>query len=101
MILAGGDNPFEDTKKFRYVLDIPGQYVNDHCLTFDGRFWHLFFIQGEIAKSNQVWSRKGNEIHIGHATSSNLINWQVHKPALTVDENLPNQARTYLCSLHY
>jgi len=30
-------------------------------------------IQGDISENNQVWSRKGNEIHTGYATSENLI----------------------------
>ncbi len=69
-------------RHFRYVLDIPGGYVNDHTLIHARNEWHLFFIQGIASK--EFWHRDGNEVTIGHATSPDLINWTVKKPALGV-----------------
>ncbi|KXK55851.1 MAG: Glycosyl hydrolase family 43 [Chlorobi bacterium OLB7] len=70
-----------DSALFRYVFDIPGGYVNDHCLIqgTDG-LWHLYFIEGTV--SNEVWYRDSNQIVIGHATSPDLLNWTHLQPAL-------------------
>lgn len=70
-----------DSALFRYVFDIPGGYVNDHCLIqgTDG-LWHLYFIEGTI--SNEIWYRDSNQIIIGHATSPDLLNWEHLEPAL-------------------
>jgi len=66
---------------FRTVLTIPDRYVNDHCLIFAHGLWHLFFIEGTV--SSMPWSRPGNEVLIGHATSSDLIDWLPQRPALS------------------
>lgn len=81
-VLADAQYPQRDAQSFRYVFDIPAQYINDHCLIRAGETWHLFFIQGDVAKSGEVWSRDGNEVKIGHAISQNLINWTPLEPAL-------------------
>jgi len=81
--LADAQFPQRDARLFRCVLDIPGQYVNDHCLIHAKGLWHLFFIQGEVSKPGQVWYRPGNEAKIGHATSRDLLTWKLLEPALT------------------
>ena len=91
-IAEDGHYPKRDAALFRYVLDIPGQYVNDHCVIHDGRSWHLFFIQGVVGVkpgetsniATNDWARDGNEVLIGHATSADLLSWTLHEPALTV-----------------
>lgn len=88
-VYADNQHPKHDAELFHYVLDIPKGYINDHCLIFDGSQWHLFFIQGTIGVNGQSWYRAGNEIHIGHAVSSDLLNWNVHVPALTVQDGHP------------
>jgi len=61
-----------DAALFRYVFDIPGGYVNDHCLLQGAdSLWHLYFIEGTV--SNEVWYRDSNQIIIGHATSPDLL----------------------------
>lgn len=67
---------------FQYVFDIPGGYINDHSLLLVGDVWHLFFIQGTV--SSLDWMRKGNEVVIGHATSTDLLHWNIQEPALHV-----------------
>ncbi|MHC4180353.1 MAG: glycoside hydrolase family protein, partial [Planctomycetota bacterium] len=81
---ADAQYPQRDAQLFRYVFDIPGQYVNDHCLVYAQGLWHLFFIQGDVAKPGEVWSRPGNEVKIGHGVSRNLLAWDLLEPALTV-----------------
>jgi len=81
---ADGQYPKRDAALFRYVLDIPGGYVNDHCLIRADGLWHLFFIQGEVAKEGEVWSRPGNEVKFGHAVSKDLLHWKLLEPALKV-----------------
>lgn len=90
-ISEDGHYPKRDAALFRYVFDIPGQYVNDHCVIHDGKLWHLFFIQGVVGGkpgepsgiNTNNWSRDGNEVLIGHATSPDLLSWKLHEPALT------------------
>lgn len=82
--------PQRDSALFRYVFDIPGQYVNDHCLLYDGGKWHLYFIQGVIGTkpgevssiSDNCWYRDDNEVLIGHAISNDLLQWKLLQPAL-------------------
>jgi beta-fructofuranosidase len=70
---------------FQYVFDIPGGYVNDHCLIREDTTWHLFFIQGKQSSGN--WDAPGNEVIIGHATSSDLLSWKLHEPALRTGDS--------------
>ncbi len=65
---------------FEPVLQIPGYYINDHCLIRDdsGTF-HLFYILGVVGKGCYT---PGNEVIIGHATSKNLRRWRVEPHAL-------------------
>ena len=84
---------------FRYVFDIPGGYINDHSLIFDGSRWHLFFIQGTVSKE-QGWFREGNETTIGHAVSFDLLTWTREAPALTVGEpGSPDDGHVYAPSV--
>jgi hypothetical protein len=69
-----------DSALFRYVFDIPGEYINDHCLIYDGALWHLYFIEGST--SAHPWYSDGNQIIIGHATSPDLLQWTHQEPAL-------------------
>jgi len=90
-ILADAHTPALDAAKFTYVFHIPGGYVNDHCLLRAQDLWHLFFIQGEVLPG-QPWSRPGNEVRIGHATSPDLRTWTLHEPALSVTDESPLEA---------
>ena len=73
--------PTTDSTLFRYVFDIPNEYINDHCLVYDGRLWHLYFIEG-FQSTTDVWYRDSNETLIGHATSRDLLDWKLESPAL-------------------
>src|SRR3990172_5560394 len=65
---------------FRLVYEIPGCYVNDHCLIRDeAGVWHLYFILGEVGKGCYT---PGNEAIIGHATSPDLVAWESQPHAL-------------------
>ena len=81
--VADGQFPERDARLFRSVFQVPGGYVNDHCLIHADGKWHLFFIEGEVGRSGQVWYRPGNEAKIGHATSPDLMHWKLEEPALT------------------
>lgn len=71
---------------FRSVLELPGRYINDHCLIFEDGLWHLFYCEGEVGKG--AYDR-GNEVNAGHAISPDLIKWSVQKPVLTVEPDAP------------
>jgi beta-fructofuranosidase len=83
---ADGQFPHRDAGLFRSVFDVPGMYVNDHCLIHARGAWHLFFIQGEVSKPGEVWYRPGNEAKIGHATSADLLHWKLLEPALATNK---------------
>ncbi len=68
-----------DTTLFRYVLDIPTRYINDHCLIKREERWHLFYTDGSVGRK---WMRPGNEARIGHAVSFDLLHWTVLDPVL-------------------
>lgn len=68
-----------DSLLFRKVLEIPGSYINDHCLIRKDSLWHLFYTTGQI--SSKKWYRDGNEAEIGHAVSPDLLAWKVLPPA--------------------
>jgi len=73
---------------FRPVLQIPGRYVNDHCLIRDGRgIFHLYFILGEVGKGCYT---PGNEVIIGHAVSQNLRRWELRPHALEALKDGPH-----------
>jgi len=50
----------------------PGKVVKDHCLIRVGSVYHLFYLRGNPA------------VHIGHATSTDLIHWDLQEPILDV-----------------
>jgi len=77
--LAAQERQTSDTSLFRYVLDLPGRYINDHCLIRQGDYWHLFYTGGSVGIK---WERDGNEVQIGHATSPDLIHWTVQPQVL-------------------
>ena len=65
---------------FAPVLQIPGHYINDHCIVRDDAgVFHLYFILGEVGKGCYT---PGNEVIIGHATSKNLLKWDLQRHAL-------------------
>jgi hypothetical protein len=50
----------------------PGVLIKDHSLYRDGSVYHLFYL-------------RGNSIDIGHATSLDLIHWNLEPPVLSVE----------------
>lgn len=75
---------------FVSVYQSDGRYVNDHCFIFDGSNWHCFYIDGTLGMGCYD---EGNEIQIGHATSSDLSSWQYRGSALIRDIGLPHERR--------
>lgn len=77
--------------RFQKVFEVPGRYVNDHCLVrLEGQF-HLFYIDGEVG---QGCYDPGNETIIGHATAADMLGpWEVQAPALVHDPSLPWEER--------
>jgi len=77
--------------RFRKVFEVPGRYVNDHCLIRHEGLIHLFFIDGEVGKGCYD---VGNEVIIGHATAPDMFGpWEAQAPALVHDPNLPWEER--------
>ncbi len=75
-LVAGAQFDFEP------LAFLPGDhYVKDHTLIRQGDRIHLFYTTGTDTLGR--WERPGNEIHFGHATSTDLRHWQVHEPIIT------------------
>jgi hypothetical protein len=64
----------------RYFVD-PGRIASDHTLIAFGNQYHLFYTLG---RQGQGWMLPGNMIDFGHATTTDLIHWQVEEPILTI-----------------
>ena len=56
----------------------PGEYVKDFFFLKEGGTYHLFYNVG-TAGEKQDWNVPGNEDSFGHATSSDLGNWETHE----------------------
>jgi len=63
----------------RYFLD-PGRIASDHTLLFHEGRYHLFFTVGN---QGEGWMLPGNMIDFGHATSTDLIHWEIEDPVMT------------------
>jgi hypothetical protein len=74
--------PQSDSAYFRPVLFLGRTYVNDHSLILANGTWHLFYTKGD--GSIRPWMSSGNEIEIGHETSTDLINWTTVPDALRI-----------------
>ena len=74
---------------FREVLDIPGRYLNDHCLVWSGSEWHFFGIVGTVAPEGKPYGTPPLEVSLAHATSPDLIDWQVHPDVLEKSGDWP------------
>ena len=66
---------------FTEVLKIPGRYLNDHCFVRGNDQWHFFGIVGPVGKGCHS---PGSEISFAHATSKDLVRWDVHDDLMTV-----------------
>jgi arabinan endo-1,5-alpha-L-arabinosidase len=75
---------------FKLVYDSGERYVNDHCIIRgnDGLF-HLFHIVGPVGKT---WYDHETETSIGHATSTNLEDWEIQPDILHKDPQLTHEA---------
>ncbi len=75
--------PYGDVQfgAFTEVLSIPGRYLNDHCLIWHDCTWHLFSIVGSVDDKR--------EVSIAHATSPDLMRWDVHPDVMHVAGTWP------------
>jgi hypothetical protein len=64
----------------RYFVD-PGRIASDHTLIYLDHRYHLFFTVGN---QGEGWMLPGNMIDFGHATSVDLIHWEIEDPILTI-----------------
>ena len=61
----------------------PGMWTNDNWFAQDGETFHAFYLQVPAAIGNlSDWSRRAGWQHVGHATSTDLVHWTDHGPAL-------------------
>lgn len=63
----------------------PGEYMKDFFFLKEGETYHLFYNRG-AAGPEQSWLVKGNEDSFGHATSRDLVNWEIHEPVMFADQ---------------
>jgi hypothetical protein len=64
----------------RYFMD-PGRIVSDHTLVLIGEEYHLFY---GVGYQGEGWMLPGNMVDFGHATSTDLIHWDVEPPVLSI-----------------
>lgn len=60
-----------------------GEYMKDYYVFKEGGTFHTFYNVGNAGQS-QDWQEPGNEKAFGHATSTDLVNWQHHPRVLPV-----------------
>ncbi len=60
----------------------PGGTVIDHCIIKKDDLFHLFYIRGKAATHWPEWPTR----NFGHATSKDLLNWEIHEPVLQSPE---------------
>jgi hypothetical protein len=62
---------------------VPGQYFKDFYFLKENGIFHLFYNVGK-AGPTQDWGIPGNEQDLGHATSSDLVNWIHHNRVIPI-----------------
>lgn len=67
------------------ALKLPGQWVWDSWFTFDGERHHAFYLQASRALLDQ--NRRHRNVTVGHAVSTDLINWTVVADAIVPSES--------------
>jgi hypothetical protein len=79
--LAGAN--FDADFEARMFIELPGRYAKDHSIIrhTDG-VYHIFYSRGNAGAG---WNLPGNETDIGHATSTDLIHWNIMGPVLSID----------------
>jgi sucrose-6-phosphate hydrolase SacC (GH32 family) len=77
---------------FEEVLNIPGQYLNDHCFVRHQGKWHFFGIVGPVGKS---CFDEGSETSFAHATSRDLRQWELHDDVMSVCGIWPEISHVY------
>jgi len=60
----------------------PGGTVIDHALLKKDDIYHLIYIRGKAATHWPEWPTR----NFGHATSKDLINWEIHEPVVQSNE---------------
>jgi len=67
----------------RVFAETPDLYAKDHSLVLhtDG-VYHAFY---SVGFAGQGWNFPGNEVDIGHATSTDLIHWTIQPRILPID----------------
>jgi hypothetical protein len=67
----------------RIFVELIGRYAKDHSIIrhTDG-VYHIFYSRGNAGGG---WNLPGSEIDIGHATSTDLVHWNILGPVLQID----------------
>ncbi len=76
---------------FTEVLSIPGRYLNDHCLIRHEGIWYFFGIVGSVEDRR--------EVSIAHATSPDLLRWEVLPDALHMTGAWPENSSVFAPSV--
>lgn len=80
--LSGEDNILKVSSKIGQ-FERDGEYLKDYYVFKEGGTFHLFYNVGNAGQT-QDWQEPGNEKAFGHATSTDLQNWQHHPRVLPV-----------------
>ncbi len=61
----------------------PGMWIWDNWFVREGDTWHAFYLQlPKAVGADRRWKNNDFYKHVGHATSTDLTNWQDQGPAL-------------------
>ena len=61
----------------------PGMWTWDNWFAYDGQRWHAFYLQlAQAVGPDRRWKNNDFYKQVGHATSTNLRDWQDEGPAL-------------------
>jgi len=78
---------FKEDFEMRVFAEAPDLYAKDHSLIqhTDG-VYHLFY---SVGRAGEGWNLPGNEINLGHATSTDLVHWTIQPRIMPID--VPNR----------
>lgn len=67
------------------MLKLPDSWIWDSWYTFDGEVHHAFFLRASRALQDPF--RRHRHPYIGHATSRDLVNWELQPDALAISDS--------------
>ena len=69
-------------RDFRRGFRPMGAFLADFCVVWHQERLHCFYIDRRLGETECAWP--GHEIFLGHASTGDLVNWEVHDPVMLI-----------------